>query len=309
MIQKESLKIPKNPKYYDCIKCHYITSSKKDYNKHLDTQKHFNATMIFNDSKNPKKSQKYICNNCSKEYTTSSNLCRHKKTCKMAEIQIINNTETLIKIEEEDKIDYKQMFLEMFNQNKELQNTIKEILPKIGNTINNNINNNTNNTNNVSIQVFLNDTCKDAMSLTDFIDTIQVSVSDLLYTKENGLVKGISNLFLSNLERIPMIQRPLWCSDKKRKRMFIKGEEYWIEDINREKTNGLVNTISKIQTKNINKYVADKPNWMTNDKIKDNYIHIVKSVTDTMDNKIDKIIDNISDKIHLTEDIREKLIK
>jgi len=260
--------------------------------------------MIFNDSKNLKKSQKYICNNCSKEYTTSSNLCRHKKTCKMAEIQIINNTETLIKIEEEeDKIDYKQMFLEMFNQNKELQNTIKEILPKIGNIINNN------NTNNVSIQVFLNDTCKDAMSITDFIDTIQVNVADLLYTKEHGLVKGISNLFLSNLERIPMIQRPLWCSDKKRKRMFIKGEEYWIEDINREKTNGLVNTISKIQTKNINKYIADKPNWLANDKLKDTYIHIVKNVTDTMDNKIDKIIDNISDKIHLTEDIREKLIK
>ena len=231
MIQKKSLKIPKNSKYYECIKCDYITSSKKDYNKHLDTQKHFNTTMILNDSKNPKKSQKYICNNCSKEYTTSSNLCRHKKTCKMSEIQIINNTETLVNIkEEEDKIDYKQMFLEMFNQNKELQNTIKEILPKIGNTINN-----INNTNNVSIQVFLNDTCKDAMSLSDFIDTIQVNVADLLYTKENGLVKGISNLFLSNLERIPMIQRPLWCSDKKRKRMFIKGEEQWIEDINREK--------------------------------------------------------------------------
>ena len=265
--------------------------------------------MILNDSKNPKKSQKYICNNCSKEYTTSSNLCRHKKTCKMSEIQIINNTETLIKIEEE-KIDYKQMFLEMFNQNKELQNTnkelhntIKDIIPKIS------INNIINNTNNVSIQVFLNDTCKDAMSLTDFIDTIQVNVADLLFTKENGLVKGISNLFLSNLERLPMIQRPLWCSDKKRKRIYIKGEEYWIEDINREKTNAMVNNISKIQTKNITKYLTDKPNWMANDRIKDSYIRMVKAVTDTMDNKIDKIIDNISEKIHLTEYIREKLIK
>ena len=188
-------------------------------------------------------------------------------------------------------------------QNKELHNTIKEIIPKIGN------NNTSNSNNNVSIQVFLNDTCKDAMSLTDFIDTIQVNVADLLFTKEHGLVKGISNLFLSNLERIPMIQRPLWCSDKKRKRIFIKGEEYWIEDINREKTNDMVNNISKIQTKNINKYIADKPNWMANDRIKDTYIHIAKACTDTMDNKIDKIIDNISDKIHLTEDIREKLIK
>ena len=80
-------------------------------------------------------------------------------------------------------------------------------------------------------------------------------------------------------------------------------------DLLTEKTNDMVNTISKIQTKNINKYIADKPNWMANDMIKDTYIHIVKAVTDTMDNKIDKIIDNISEKIHLTEYIREKLIK
>ena len=95
--------------------------------------------------------------------------------------------------------------------------------------------------------------------------------------------------------------------------MFIKVEEYWIEDINREKTNDMVNNISKIQSKNITKYIADKPNWMNNDRIKDIYIHIVKAVTDTMDNtmdnKIDKIIDNISEKIHLTECTREKLIK
>ena len=303
-------KLSKVVKKYECIKCDYNTDNKTNYKKHIDTIKHYKLTNTYEILQ--KVAIKYKCAKCCKEYSHKQSLFTHKKTCKLEEIQIINNTETLVKLEiEEEKIDYKQMFLEMFNQNKdlqntnkELQNTIKEIIPKIGNN-----NNTINNTNNVSIQVFLNDTCKDAMSITDFIDTIQVSVSDLLYTKENGLVKGISNLFLSNLERIPMIQRPLWCSDKKRKRMFIKGEEYWIEDMNREKTNGLVNTISKIQTKNINKYVADKPNWMTNDKLKDNYIHIVKNVTDTMDNKIDKIIDNISDKIHLTEDIREKLIK
>jgi hypothetical protein len=82
-----------------------------------------------------------------------------------------------------------------------------------------------------------------------------------------------------------------------------------MEDINREKTNNMINIISKIQTKNITKYVADKPNWMANDRIKDIYIHIIKTATDTMDNKIEKIIDNISDKIHFTEESREKLIK
>ena len=264
----------------------------------------------------------YECDKCCKKYLHQPSLFRHKKTCNIKEKQIINNKDN------EEEINYKEMFSILINQlteqsaqNKEMQNTfieqkkelhntiieqnntIKELIPKIG------INNTSNSNNNVSIQVFLNDTCKDAMSLTDFINTIQVSVSDLLFTKENGLVKGISNLFLSNLERIPMIQRPLWCIDKKRKRMFIKDEEQWMEDMNREKTNNMVNTISKIQTKNINKYIADKSNWMENDRIKDIYIHIVKAVTDTMDNKIDKIIETISEKIHLTEGTREKLIK
>jgi uncharacterized C2H2 Zn-finger protein len=324
----DNKKAGKSGKIYKCIKCDCIARDKTDYQRHLDTQKHYNATNGKNDNKmeeiSGKRGKKYECDKCSKEYLHQSGLSRHKKTCNIKEKQIINNEDN------EEEINYKEMFSILINQlteqsaqNKEMQNTfieqnkelhntiieqnntIKELIPKIGN----NNTSNTNSNNNVSIQVFLNDTCKDAMSLTDFINTIQVSVSDLLFTKEHGLVKGISNLFLSNLERIPMIQRPLWCSDKKRKRMFIKDEEQWMEDMNREKTNTMVNTISKIQTKNINKYVADKPNWMDNDRIKDTYIHIVKAVTDTMDNKIDKIIENISDKIHLTENTREKLIK
>ena len=317
----DNKKEEKRGKNYECLKCDYIARDKTNYHRHLDTQKHYNATTGKNDNKmegiSGKGGKKYECDKCSKEYLHQSGLSRHKKTCNIKEKQIINNEDN------EEEINYKEMFSILINQlteqsaqnkeiqntfieqNKELQNTIKELIPKIGN----NNTSNTNSNNNVSIQVFLNNTCKDAMSITDFIDTIQVSIADLLFTKEHGLVKGISNLFLSNLERIPMIQRPLWCSDKKRKIMFIKDEEQWMEDMNREKTNNMVNTISKIQTKNINKYVSDKPNWMDNDRIKDTYIHIVKAVTDTMDNKIDKIIETISEKIHLTEGTREKLIK
>jgi hypothetical protein len=332
MLLNATKKSQKIAKKYECLKCDYNTGNKSDYKKHLDTQKHYNALMLTNACEiSQKVAIKYMCVKCSKEYLHQPSLFRHNKTCKLKEKEK-EKEEKEEKEEQEEIINYKEMFLILINQlteqsaqnkeihntfieqNKELHNTIieqnntiKELIPKIGNTINNNTSN-TNSNNNVSIQVFLNDTCKDAMSLTDFINTIQVSIADLLFTKENGLVKGISNLFLSNLERIPMIQRPLWCSDKKRKRMFIK-ENQWIEDMNREKTNAMVNTISKIQTKNINKYVADKPNWMDNDKIKDTYIHIVKAVTDTMDNKIDKIVENIVDKIHLSEGTREKLIK
>ena len=307
MLLNATKKEGKSGKKYECLKCDYIARDKTNYKKHLDTQKHYNAINDINATKKLGKVGKmYECDKCCKKYLHQPSLFRHKKTCNIKEKQIINNEDN------EEEINYKEMFSILINQlteqsaqNKELHNTIKELIPKIGNNNTSNINSN----NNVSIQVFLNNTCKDAMSLTDFINTIQVSVSDLLFTKENGLVKGISNLFLSNLERIPMVQRPLWCSDKKRKIMFIKDEEQWMEDMNREKTNNMVNTISKIQTKNINKYIADKPNWMANDRIKDTYIHIVKAVTDTMDNKIDKIVETIVDKIHLTEGTRDKLIK
>ena len=226
MTTKKSHKIPIN---YKCIKCGYNTSNKADYDKHLLTRKHINTTNTTN--KSQKIDVNYICIKCGKSYPYRASLYNHNKKCSIIinkDIQIINNDAN------EEEINYKEMFLILINQlteqnaqnkelqntfieqNKELHNTIIELIPKIGNNIINN------NTNNVSIQVFLNDTCKDAMSLTDFIDTIQVNVADLLFTKENGLVKGISNLFLSNLERLPMIQRPLWCSDKKRKGYLLK---------------------------------------------------------------------------------------
>jgi hypothetical protein len=234
---------------------------------------------------------------CGKAYPYRASLYNHKKKCFIQDLTINNTSDD----NEELKVDYTIVINSLLQQNKELQTTIKELIPKIGN-------NNTSNNINQNINIFLNEQCKDAMTLTDFISTIQVSIADLLFTKEKGLTQGITNLFLSNLEKLPLIQRPLWCSDKKRKRMFIKQDK-WVEDKEREKTHEAIYTISKIQTKNINKYIADKPNWMTNDKIKDNYMHIVKTVTDTMENKTEKIVENIVNRIHLTEDAKDKILQ
>lgn len=103
------------------------------------------------------------------------------------------------------------------------------------------------------------------------------------------------------VKEIPLVQRPLWCSDKKKKKLFIKYD-FWKEDIDNEKTNEAINDVSKIQTKNINKYIDDKPNWKQNDKIKENYIDIVKKTTDNIDNKKNKIIDKLFDTICLTNE-------
>ena len=134
----------------------------------------------------------------------------------------------------------------------------------------------------------------------DFIKNINISVDDLNLTKDKGLIEGISNLFIENLNKLPLIQRPLWCSDKKRKKLYIKEGE-WSEDVNNEKTKQAIKNMSALQVKNMGKYTKNKPNWMDSDTEKTNYISMVKKVTENVDGKEEKIIDKLIDVIHFTE--------
>ena len=312
MTSEKSLKI----RTFECNFCYYITSDKKDFNKHLETIKHKKRTntyeLLTNTSANPKKSEhQYYCN-CGKNYKHRQSLYNHQKKCgfkneeKKENSEIIINkneneellekfTEIIQKTNEKTHENYKELFLKFVeNQTK----VMTDLIPKIGN------NNNSNNTvkQKFNVNVFLNEQCKDAISLNDFVKNIEVSVSDLLVSKDKGLVKGISNIFIKHLNELPIVQRPLWCSDKKRKTIYVK-EEAWTEDVDNNKTKEAIYNISKAQTGNINKFICDKPNWMSNDKDKTTYINIVKSVTDAVDDtKKEKIIDSIIDTIHLTED-------
>jgi len=308
-----------------CELCDYITSNKKDFSKHCETIKHKKRInvdkMITNvdkivtndDAIGDKSPKQYQCE-CGKIYKYRQSLHVHRKKCEFKDEKIIENYEKnkeLIikntennenildkfnKIIEKNNENYKDLILKVVEQQTKV---ITDLIPKIGN--NNNNNNNTINQK-LNVNLFLNEQCKDAISLNDFIKNIEVSVNDLLLSKDKGLVKGISNLFIKHLTDLPMIQRPLWCSDKKRKKIYVK-EETWIEDVDNNKTKEAIYNISKVQTGNINKYICDKPNWMTNEAEKTTYIDIVKSVTDEIDdNKKNKIIDTIIDTIHLTDD-------
>ena len=307
----------KNTNKYNCKKCYFITCKKTDYTRHLETQKHKNnknddllmTDDDFKNEKNEKNEKIYYCQ-CGKKYKYKQGIHVHRKKCNfknsLTDINENNQETALITaIKEESDISYKTMFLDMMKQNKELQNTICEMIPKMGNTVN--TTNNTNNINNINVTVFLNDKCKDAISMTDFIKTIDISLDDLYVTKNKGLIGGISNIFVNQLNKLPLVQRPIWCSDKKRKRLFIK-EDTWTEDTDNIKTAQAIKSVSVLQTKNINKYTKEKPNWIKNDKEKDDYIYIVKTTTDTVEDKTNPIIDKMIDVIHLTTDKREKLI-
>ena len=317
MMTDDDPETKKNTNKYNCKKCYFITCKKTDYTRHLETQKHKNnknddllmTDDDFKNEKNEKNEKIYYCQ-CGKKYKYKQGIHVHRKKCNfknsLTDINE-NNQETALTttIKEESDISYKTMFLDMMKQNKELQNAICEMIPKMGNTVN--TTNNTNNINNINVTVFLNDKCKDAISMTDFIKTIDISLDDLYVTKNKGLIGGISNIFVNQLNKLPLVQRPIWCSDKKRKRLFIK-EDTWTEDTDNIKTAQAIKSVSVLQTKNINKYTKEKPNWIKNDKEKDDYIYIVKTTTDTVEDKTNPIIDKMIDVIHLTTDKREKLI-
>lgn len=207
-------------KKYECKLCDLVTSNKTDFNKHLSTDKHKKNENPNFHGNNPndlsQKSQNEFECECGKIYKHKSTLCSHKKKCNKKNEQK-NEKNNEIENYEVDNVNYKEMIMKLIEQNTSLQNTITEMIPKLGN--NNNINNNSNNTinQNFNIVFFLNENCKDAISMNEFIKTIDVSVNDLLLSKDKGLIKGISNLFISNLNKLPLVQRPLWCGDKKRR--------------------------------------------------------------------------------------------
>ena len=249
-------KMPKNAEKYSCIKCKFSCSKKSNYDKHLLTAKH---KMIHNDTKKmPKNAAAYICDNCGKQYTYHSGLSRHKQKCNVQKIEETNeqNTETdneipnqELELIDDNNVDYKDMFIQLMKQNQELQKsvvqqqeTINEMIPKIGN-------NNTTNNNQFNLQLFLNEQCKDALNITDFMKSIQVNMNDLVQTGKLGYVDGMSRIFVNALKDMDVTERPIHCTDIKRETVYIKDQNKWEKDEDNKQK--LKKTIRNIENKNL----------------------------------------------------------
>jgi len=178
------------------------------------------------------------------------------------------------------------------------------MIPKIGNTTNNTTNNNS--VNIVTNINFLNDKCKNALSITDFIDSIPIKVENLELTGKKGLIEGLSSLFIDNYNKVPLEMRPLWCGDKKRKKFYIKEEE-WVEDKDSEKTKEAIKNLTVKQAKNTNMFTKQHPDWMVNDKKKETYLGITGQTTGDVNEKMEKIISNIADNAHLSSETKEDI--
>jgi len=208
-------------KYY-CNYCDYSTSRKCNYTDHLSSRKHYLATIVTDKSAKSAiislsdNKDNYICNICSKMYYNRSGLWKHnKKGCITQDKQEIN--------------DYKELIFAVIKDNQEMKQIMLEVVKNNNVTNNNNISNCNNNNNNKSfnLQFFLNETCKDAMNIMDFVNSVNLQLSDLEDVGEVGFVNGISNIIIKNLKTLDVQKRPLHCSDVKREVLYVKDEDKW----------------------------------------------------------------------------------
>ena len=219
---------PKNPKIFICESCNLTTSNKKDYSKHLLTAKHIKLTEGY---KKIQKIPELLLCECGKSYKHYSGLWRHKKKC---EKEVKEKKETIYKTENEivtilkDNNDFKSLILEVVKNNSELQKQNQEFqkqMMEIYKSTNTVINNNNNKT--FNMQIFLNEKCKDAMNIMDFVNSMTLEFADLEEVGKIGYVEGISNIIIRKLNALDIYKRPIHCSDSKREIMFVKDENIW----------------------------------------------------------------------------------
>ena len=270
---------------FKCIECEYITNNKKDYNKHLLTSKHKNRTFL--NKKIPEIPYKFICKICDKKYKARNSLWYHEQKCEpIMNVKKEGNPEN-------DPND-KELIMLLVKQNTELLEVIKN---GTNNTTNNNSFNKT-----FNLQIFLNETCKNAMNINEFVETIKVQLNDLIKVGEIGYIDGISNIITTNLQALDISQRPIHCTDKKREVLYIKEDDKWEkEDEEKTKVRNLIKTVANKNIKLISQFKEKYPDCKeSNSKYSEQYNNLLIESMSGCENTIEKednIIKNISKNI------------
>jgi hypothetical protein len=280
---------------YECKKCNYICSRKGDFKKHIETKKH----NLEKYNKIQQKTLNLSCE-CGKIYKHRASLYNHKKICKsiygnenIQEKPQNQCVEKPIDKGESNMVITKEMFMAVLEKNNELIQTINEIAPKIGNTTNHTTNNKFN------LNVFLNEQCKDAMNLTDFIESLSICVNDLDYTKTNGYVKGVSNVFIKGLENLDTYARPVHCSDIKRKTMYIKEDEQWDKDKDNEKIKEAIQKVSSKHLDSLKEWESKNKNWRSSKEKSQEYMNYVYAITSNNNNNENKILTDVAQNVFI----------
>ena len=259
--------MPKNAEKYICEKCDFKSTKKSNYNTHLTTAKHINRTN--RTVKMPENAEKFVCD-CGKIYKARNSLWYHKQKCRHTNVQVNNTSESIVPPEIDTNLvvellkqnqEFKEMIIDQNKKMTKQQDTIIELtkVPTIYNTTNNN-NNTTNNS--FNLNVFLNETCKDAMNLNDFIQSIELNINDFINTGEVGYVKGISSIMVDRILDMEPHTRPIHCTDLKRETVYVKDSNKWAkEDENKTHIRKAVRIVADKNQAQVHPWIKENPKY------------------------------------------------
>jgi hypothetical protein len=308
----ENSENPQNiPKKYCCINCDYNTCNKKDYQKHLLTLKHKNHDNTYQNlpfGENCPKYPKFSCD-CGNNYKHKQSLYNHKKKCNLLKNQEINtetnNIVSNLSITPE-------LIMELIKDNKDMKQIILEQNSTISNLVKNGVNHNNNNTihtnshnKSFNLNFFLNETCKNAMNIMDFANSIQLQLTDLEKVGELGYIDGISKIIIDNLKLLDITERPVHCSDFKRDVLYIKDNDKWEkENEDNTKMKKVINCVTNKNISLIPEWKQKNPDCTNINSNKSTKINkMIMEVMETDNIKNDKIIKKIAKEVVIDKNI------
>ena len=284
----EKIKTPKNAKIFYCEKCNFKCSKNSDWNRHIVTAKHKKEI-----NGNDWKQKKRTCEYCEKSFKTASGLWKHEQKCyrlhEPPEQPQENSTKPtdstmIIELLKQNQ-EFKEMMLEQSKQiqeqqqeNQELQKQLIEAVKVGGQHIENQTN--INNNQKFNLNFFLNEQCKDALNMSEFIENMELDLEDLTETGRLGYVGGISRILINKLQELDIYKRPLHCTDVKRETLYIKDNDEWEKQVNsKEKMSKIIGQVANKNCRNIHKWEKENPGYEVFDSPENmEYINLTQAV-------------------------------
>jgi hypothetical protein len=300
--------LQKNANIFRCETCDFATGNKCNYLKHLDTRKH--KILTNTDTNLAKDATPLFECLCGKSYKHRQSLYAHKKICLKKDVaicetalehsnvnenSIVNNNNNDVNNDFKDlvckmMIENNEIKAMLIKENQDLRSQIKELIPKVGsnsNITNNNINNKFN------IQIFLNEQCKDAINIKDFIESIKISLQQLEQIQNKGLVDGLATAILENIGRLSLYERPIHCTDIKRETLYIKHDDIWEKDETKQNIKQAIKELSHKPYSTLKEWLDNNPNYMDDENKQNYFIQATRCLgqkCDTIDTKVIKKI-------------------
>jgi len=310
MLTDTDKNVQKSAPEFECSICHYICSRKFAFDRHLLTRKHEKRAQMLTNIDFPAYTKvesvqlKYNCE-CGKQYNHRQSLFVHKKKCQnVAEKKAPESKDELLMQLIKENQEFKQMIIEqnalVLEQNKKNSELMLELAQKPTT-----ITNNCTNKNRFNINLFLNEKCKDAMNITDFVDSLQLTLGDLEKTGELGYVKGITNIIVKGLNELDVYKRPIHCSDIKRETLYIKDNDAWEkEKEDKKRITRAIKHISIRNAKQINEWTKENKGYnVSSNKKSDKYLKLIIEANGGEEDEINKIITNVSTHIAIDKEL------